>query len=120
MKNGLIKVTVLYPFSVGKTFNMDYYLNKHAVLVKKTLGEKLRGVSIEKGLGGMEPGSPPPFFVIASLYFESIESFQSAFLKAEILMADISNFTNTDPQIQISQVVIQEYPIVSSPSMAIM
>src|SRR5690349_22823221 len=33
IKKGMIKVTILYPNSDGKKFNMDYYSNKHMPMV---------------------------------------------------------------------------------------
>jgi uncharacterized protein (TIGR02118 family) len=42
------------------------------------------------------------------MVFDSVESFQNAFgPNAEQIMADIPNFTNTQPQIQISEIKIQ-------------
>jgi uncharacterized protein (TIGR02118 family) len=106
MEKGMIKITVLYPFSEGKTFNMDYYLNKHLKLVKDSMGDFLKAVSVEKGLAGAFPGSPAPYFAMGNMYFDSLEEFQKAFAGAENLMADIPNFTDTEPQIQISEVVV--------------
>jgi uncharacterized protein (TIGR02118 family) len=106
MEKGMIKVTVFYPFSKGKKFDMDYYCNSHMNLVKKSMGDFLKASTVEKGLAGMAPNSPAPYFAIGSMYFDSVETFKMAFSKAENLMADIPNFTDTEPQVQISEVVI--------------
>ena len=55
----MIKVSVLYPNHAASRFDMGYYLNKHMPMVQQKLGSALRGSSVEQGLGGMQPGSPP-------------------------------------------------------------
>jgi uncharacterized protein (TIGR02118 family) len=55
MKKGMIKVSVFYPNVEGKTFDMDYYINKHLSLVSESFGDALKGFAIEKGLGGGTP-----------------------------------------------------------------
>jgi len=107
MKKGSIKVSVLYPSGDGKTFNMDYYCNKHVPLVAGLLGDAVIGATVENGLGGGEAGSPPSFAAMGNLYFETMESFQSSFgPNAEKIMSDLPNFTNIDPVLQISEVMI--------------
>ena len=101
----MIKVSVLYPGGAGSTFNMDYYLNEHVPLVREKLGAACKAVAVEQGLGGVTPGSPPAFSAMGHLYFDSVEAFQTAFgPHAEELMADIPNYTNVQPTIQVSEV----------------
>lgn len=104
----MIKLTVFYPFSEGKSFNMDYYCDKHMDLVKKTMGDFVKAVSVEKGIGGFAPNTPAPYFAMGNMYFDSLETLQTAFSNAGNLMADIPNFTDIEPQIQISEVLIEE------------
>ncbi len=107
MKKGSIKVTVLYPSGEGKHFDIDYYANQHVSMVSGLLGDSVIGATVEKGLGGGAPGEHPPFEALGNLYFESMESFQNSFgPNAAEIMADLPNFTNIEPQVQISQVVI--------------
>jgi uncharacterized protein (TIGR02118 family) len=106
MSKGMIKVSVLYANGDGKKFDFDYYVTKHVPLVSNTLGEALVDTSYDKGLGGGAPGSEAPFAAIANLFFNSMEEFGQAFEKgAPILMADIPNFTNIEPIIQVNEVV---------------
>jgi uncharacterized protein (TIGR02118 family) len=106
MKKGMIKLSVMYPHGEGKFFNMDFYSYQHAKLVTSSLGDALKGFSVEAGLGGMAPGSTAPYVAIATMYFDSLESFQQSFAaSADKLMADIPNFTDITPIAQISQVV---------------
>ena len=107
MKKGKIKVSLLYPDGEGKTFDMDYYCNKHIPLVAKLLGDTVIGASVEKGLAGGAPGSTATYQAMGNLYFESVEAFQSSFgPNANQIMEDIPNYTNIEPVIQISEVMI--------------
>ncbi len=107
MKIGSIKVSVLYPQSEGSTFDMDYYCNKHVPMVGSLLGDAVIGATVEKGLGGAEPGSKPTYAAMGNLYFETMESFQNSFgPNAEKIMGDVPNYTNVEPIVQISEVMI--------------
>jgi uncharacterized protein (TIGR02118 family) len=84
---------------------MDYYLNSHIPMIQEKLGTALKGGTVEQGLGGAEPGSPATYVAMGHLLFDSVEAFQSAFGPyAEAIMADIPNYTDTQPTIQISEV----------------
>ena len=103
----MIKVSVLYPNGVGKKFDMEYYCNQHVSLVGGLLGDAVKGATVEKGIGGGEPGSPATYAAMSSLYFNTVEAFQNSFgPNQEKIMADLPNFTNIEPVIQISEVII--------------
>jgi uncharacterized protein (TIGR02118 family) len=62
-------------------------------------------VDVEQGLAGVAPGTRPPFVAMCHFYFDSFEAFQAAFaLHAVAIMADIPNYANIQPTIQISEV----------------
>lgn len=101
----MIKVSVLYPWTAGAAFDMDYYCTKHVALVRKCMGKAVKGIAIDHGLAGETPGSKPSFVAIGHILFESVEELQKAFgLHAETIMADIANYTTIEPVIQISEV----------------
>ena len=107
MKKGMIKVSVLYPNGEGNKIDLDYYCNQHVAMVGGLLGDAVKGATVEKGLGGAAPDSPATYAAIGNLYFESMESFQKSFgPNAEKIMADLPNFTNIEPVIQISEVMV--------------
>jgi len=107
MKKGMIKVIVLYPSGDGKTFDMDYYINKHIPLAKDLLGDVVKGLTVEKGLSGAAPDLPVPFLAVASVYFDSVEAFQTAYgPHVETLGSDVPNYTNAEPITLISEVII--------------
>jgi uncharacterized protein (TIGR02118 family) len=101
----MIKVSVLYPNASDVKFDMAYYLDRHMPMVAKLLGGALKGMNVEQGLAGGQPGVAAPYVALCHLAFESIDTFQSAFDQhsAQIL-ADIPNYTNAQPTLQISQV----------------
>ena len=101
----MIKVSVLYPNGAGATFDMPYYVNSHMPMVGRLLGNALKGMAIDEGLGGMTPGSPAPYLGMCHLLFNSVEDFGAAFAQhGPAIQADIPNYTNTQPVIQISAV----------------
>ena len=101
----MIKVSVMYPAGAGATFDMAYYLKSHMPMVQKKLGASLKGMAVEEGLGGIPPGSPAPYLAMGHLLFDSVEAFGAEFTThSASIMADIPNYTNTQPVIQISLV----------------
>ena len=103
---GMIKVSILYPTGEGKTFDMDYYSQKHMPMVAELLGDALKKLKIDKGIGGRLPEDPIPYFAIGYLYFDKLSDYQEAFGPvAGQITGDIPNYTNVQPLIQISEVV---------------
>ncbi len=100
----MIVVSVLYPNGPKARFDIDYYTRTHMPMVQQRLGAPLRRMAVEHGLAGGAPDSPPPFLASGHLYFDSLEAFQGAFAPhAAAIMADIPNYTNTQPVIQIAE-----------------
>ena len=103
----MIKVSVFYPNNEGSKFDMNYYCNSHIPMVRQKLGAACKGAAVEQGITGPTPGSRPGFIAMGHIYFESVEAFQTAFgPHAEAIMADISNYTDILPTLQISEVKI--------------
>ena len=101
----MIKVSVLYPAGETTKFNMDYYCKSHIPMVQQKLGAACKSVAVEQGLGGGAPGAPPTYAAMGHLYFDSVAQLPAAFAQhAEAIMADIPNYTNVQPVIQISDV----------------
>lgn len=104
-RKGMIKVTILYPNGDGKTFDMDYYSNKHIPLVASLLGDSLKLLAIDKGIAGRTPDEPIPYLAIGYLHFDKLSAYQNSFgPNAEKIISDIPNFTNIQPVVQISEV----------------
>jgi uncharacterized protein (TIGR02118 family) len=103
----MIKATVMYPNSDDAKFDHDYYINKHIPMIQEKMGEHVIRVSVDKGMGG-EPGQPAPYVCMCHIYVESLEAFQAAFVaNMEAIGADVPNYTNIKPALQISEVIIE-------------
>jgi uncharacterized protein (TIGR02118 family) len=64
-------------------------------------------MAVEHGLAGAAPGAPPTYVAMGHLYFDSLAEFQAAFAPvAATLLGDIPNYTNVQPVIQISEVML--------------
>jgi uncharacterized protein (TIGR02118 family) len=102
----MFRVSIIYPNSSGNKFDWQYYLEKHIVTVRKTLeGQGMVKSEVDRGIGSAQPGVPAPFIAIAHMYFDTVEAMQNCMSKGAGMMADVPNFTNIQPQIQISQIV---------------
>ena len=101
----MIKVSVFYPNTAGCNFDMGYYLNRHMPMVQQKLGPACKQIAVEEGIAGGAPGAPATYVAMGHLYFELVDAFQAAFTPhAQVILADIPNYTNTQPTIQISDV----------------
>ena len=106
IKKGMIKVTILYPFAEGKKFDMDYYTKKHFPLLRSLCGDALKATAIDKGVAGGAPGAPLPFAAVGYLYFDTLAAYQNAMAtNISKIRADIPNYTDIQPVVQVSEVV---------------
>src|SRR5215471_5313407 len=105
----MIKISILYPHVMGSRFDMDYYLTKHMPLSieKLSAGKGFRGVSVDQGVGGGAPGAEPTYIAMCHYLFDSAEDFLAVFNQhADLLQADMPNYTDIEPIIQFSRVEI--------------
>jgi uncharacterized protein (TIGR02118 family) len=103
----MIKVSVMYPNKPGARFDHAYYRDKHMPLVKNRMGNSCKYYTVDKLLAGGAPGSPATYFGMCHIFCDSVEAFQTGFgPHANEIMADIPNYTDLAPVIQISEVVV--------------
>ncbi|GAB3697274.1 hypothetical protein GCM10027592_21220 [Spirosoma flavus] len=106
VEKGLTKISILYPYAEGKTFDMDYYEKNHMPFVAGLIGANLVRYTIEKGVSNGMPNSPLPFMAIGSFYVKSLADYQAAIApNREAIRADFPKYTNISPTIQISEVI---------------
>lgn len=100
----MITITVLYPSRDGGRFDFDYYASTHLPMVSSSFeGEGLTEVRGLRGQPGPD-GAPAPFAAIALIGFDSPESLQKARASEKMgpILADIANFTDLDPVMQVN------------------
>lgn len=98
---------MLYPNAPSVRFDHTYYRDKHMPLLKERMGAHCRSYTVDQGLAGGTPGAPAPYVAMCHIYCDSVESFQAGFgPHAAEIMADIRNYTDATPVVQISEVVV--------------
>ena len=103
----MVKISIFYPNEEGKKFNMDYYVNNHIPMVMEKFGQAVKGGSVDQGLAGADPNSKPIYVAMSHILFDSVEEYQKAFgAHMEAILADIPNYTDIQPAIQISKVKV--------------
>ncbi len=96
-------VTIVYPNKDGATFNFDYYLNQHMPMAAKLLGND---IEVRKGIGS-PTGDRVPNVCMCTIRINSVDEFTATMTKeGAALIADIPNFTNIEPVVQIDEIVL--------------
>ena len=76
-------------------------------LLKARMGSSCRYYTVDKGLSGRTPGSPATYVAMCHIFCDSVEAFQAGFgPHTKEILADIPNYTDQQPVIQISEVVV--------------
>ena len=103
----MVRVSVMYPTTDDGQFDMEYYKTTHANLIKERFNDPgFIRFEIDQGFGGAKPGSPPPYTVVGHLVFADKPAFQQLMgAHAREINADVPNFTNIRPEVQISEIV---------------
>lgn len=100
----MIKVSAFYPAGANTKFDWDYYCNRHMKMVREKLGAACKRMVVEQGIG-CELGEPAIYVAMGHLYFDSIAEADAAIRPhAEEIIADMRNYTNVRPLIQVSEV----------------
>lgn len=99
----MIRVSVFYPRSSGKKFDLEYYKNHHMPLVK----EKLMPVKVEIDAGiPNNQNQPSHYIAIGHMTFETMDQLVAGYAAvAQELHADIPNYTDIEPVIQLSEII---------------
>jgi len=103
----VIKLSVMYPNTPGARFDHAYCRDTHRPLVAAKMGAACRSYTIDKGLAGGAPGAPAAYVGMCHIFCDSVQSFQAGFgPHAAEIMADIPNYTDIAPVMQVSEVVV--------------
>jgi len=103
----MVRIRFFYPNKPGSRFDADYYIKVHMPLAVRLLAPTLRHVSAEIGISSAMPDQPPPYSAICAFDFESVQAFTEAVMPHyRELQGDIPNYTNIEPVVQISEILI--------------
>lgn len=103
----MIKVSVMYPNGPDAHFDEVYYRDKHMPMVKNLMGDYCKSYAVDRAMPDGSSTSNAPYIAMGHLYCESVEAFQAGFgPHTKEIMADIPNYTNQKPVIQISEVLV--------------
>jgi len=102
----MYRITVLYPREEGKRFDLEYYLNHHMPMVRSLLGPfNLKNTEVDQGLAG-GGDAPPPFVVVAHLYFDDIDDFRRGMKEhGAAITADIPRYTDLKAIFQVNRML---------------
>ncbi len=94
----MIKVSVFYPGGEGASFDHSYYKDRHVPLAASSWG--LERWQIERGVEG-------PYVAAVHFEFPSVDAYKAAMGSEATgaVLADIPNYTNIIPVIQVSEIV---------------
>ena len=103
----MIRISVMYPATPDSRFDWDYYLGPHLELSRRLLTSRgLVRTEIDRGVAGIPPGAPPPYYAVGHLFFRTMAELESALqATAAEFMADERNYASVPSVIQISEVV---------------
>ena len=102
----MVRLTALYPNTPGAKFDFDYYASVHMALVKDRLTAfGLNNTEIIKGISTLSD-ERAPYVCIGTLDFDDADGLKRGMGQhGEELVADIANFTDIEPTIQINDVL---------------
>jgi uncharacterized protein (TIGR02118 family) len=94
----MIRLSVLYPRQEDEAFDHDYYRDHHVPLALRIWG--LESAEIDKGIDG-------PYVAAVHFRFESAEAMTASMSGTGFgqVSADVANYTNITPVLQISEIV---------------
>ena len=103
----MVRLMALYPNKTGARFDLKYYTETHMKLAEEKLKPfGLLRIEVDKGVSGLNADAPAPFLVVGAAVFNSLGDLQKGLAAhGEELMDDIPNYTDIQPEIQISEIV---------------
>ncbi len=105
----MIKLSVMYPNTPGARFDHEYYRDKHMPMVKEKMGAACKFYTVDKGLAGGAPGAPATYIGMCHIYGDSVEAIMGAMAPhMKEIGGDIKNYTDLQPVMQVSEVVVGE------------
>jgi uncharacterized protein (TIGR02118 family) len=103
--HGVDCMTILYPAAEGVKFDADYYRDHHLKTIMSLYGKSISRFELRK-VAPAAPGAPPvPYSAAVNIWISNLESFAAMNAKhGPTLVADLPNFTNSQPTIQYDKI----------------
>lgn len=103
-------MTILYPAGEGIKFDPDYYRDHHLKLIMRLYGSSIKRFELRTVPAGTPPGPPgapptPKFSAAVNIWIADFDAFNANNAQhGPELVADVHNFTNSQPTIQFDEV----------------
>ncbi len=95
---------VIYPIGDDTNFDYDYYGSTHMALVDEHMGAHIQSTLVTKGMAG-GPDTPSPVYAVATFTFADQAAMGAALAAAGPVLADLPNFTNSQPMMVMGEVM---------------
>ena len=95
---------VTYPVSSDTKFDYDYYMETHLSIIRKIWGKYIKNLIIVKGESG-GGNKPSPYYIIATIIFETQHDMDRAFSEGKPIWMDVPNYTNVKPNMMIGNII---------------
>ena len=103
----MIKISVMYPNGPDARFDEAYYRDRHMPMVKNLMGDYCKYFTVDGTIPGGVPAANAIYIAMGHLFCDSLDDFNAGFgPHAKDILADIPNYTNTQPVIQMSEVLV--------------
>jgi len=100
-------MSVIYSQQEEGKFDFDYYLEKHMPLVDSLYSNLgMKSWQVDRG-ASLSSKMPSNIVACAYLFFEDINTLKLALKnKGDEVMKDVKNFTNIEPSVYFSEVIV--------------
>jgi uncharacterized protein (TIGR02118 family) len=101
----MIRISVMCPRRPGARFDHAYYQAEHIPMALRLLGVAVRSITIERGLDPGPPWPAPTYEAVCNFLCDSLEAYERAIRwHGAALQADLVNFSDIEPVIQVGDV----------------
>ena len=101
-------VTVLYPNTDGVRFDFDYYVKHHLPMIQRAHGPAVSSIVLRRGTETPDGGKPPYVATLTITIRDQAAFDRNEEVHRDGMIADVPNFSNVFPVIQIDEIVANE------------
>jgi uncharacterized protein (TIGR02118 family) len=98
-------MTILYPAGNGVTFNADYYRDHHLATIMNLYGKSISRFELRSVIPAAAGAQAIPYSAAVNIWIANLEAFNANNARhGPTLVADVPNFTNSQPTIQYDKI----------------